>query len=270
MCQRLLSALILFAILFQFTLPPVRAQGGCGLLINEVMYHPAGGTGGAARAEWVELFVSQDIGADTTFFITDLDLPSVGVFEKVFTLPTGTAAGSYILIHNDGDPANDGQTTMTGIYTTISFFMGNVAVKLNNDGDEIALYQGAATDGNPCDFMAYEGGNSGVPGGFAWDDSCVQPNSNGPGLSISLDPNGVGSNSGCDWATSGENSPNHPDLPITGAPHTMGWANNTTPTAVTLASFTAGNNNQRLNILSATMTALFGLGVWGYGRYKKE
>lgn len=262
MCQRILSIVILFAILFQFSSPSVYAQGGCALQINEVMYHPAPGTDAAARAEWVELYVAQEITADTSFFITDLDAPSVGVFDKPFVVPAGTAVGTYILINNDGDPANDGQTTPTGIYTTISFFMGNAATKLVNDGDEVVLYVGSATDGVPCDYVQWEGGEDGPPAGFSWGGGC-EPDSNGDGLSVSLDPNGIASNSGCDWATSGENSPNNPDLPITGAPHTKGWSNNTTPTAVTLASFDVSSKSTLFNGLSTGVVGLLGaIAIW--------
>ena len=73
-----------------------------------------------ARAEWVELYVASDIAVDTTFFITDQDAPAAGEFAKVFTLPAGTLAGNYVVIHNDGDPANDNATS-----SPIQFYMGN-------------------------------------------------------------------------------------------------------------------------------------------------
>ena len=142
MCQRVLCCLILSLFLIPFFVFPVQAQGGCVLQINEVMYHPGGGTSGTAVSEWVELYVAQNIGADTTFFITDQDGGVGNFYSKQFVIPAGTAAGTYIIVNNDGDPDNDGQTTMTGIYTTISFFIGNGSVELNNDGDEIVLYQG--------------------------------------------------------------------------------------------------------------------------------
>lgn len=216
---------------------PVLAQSGCALRINEIMYDPASGTGAAARAEWVELFVAQDIAADTTFYMTDFDAVAVGVFNKVFTVPAGTVAGSYIVVNNDGDPANDGQSSSSGIYTTLSFFMGNASTKLLNTGDGVAVYVGSDTNGTPCDYAEYLGGDTGVPPGFSWNAGCTPSSSAAFGVSISLDLNGAASNSGCDWAESGQNSPNDPGLPLTGSPHTKGWSNNTTPTAVSLAAF---------------------------------
>lgn len=239
MCQRCFSVLFLLTLLFAYWPRTVAAQSGCALRINEIMYHPAAGSTGAAVAEWVELVVASDIPTDTAYFITDQDGGVGNQFAKAFTVPGGTVAGSYIIVNNNGNPANDGQTTNTGIYITISYFMGNGSVELNNGGDEIALYQGSAVDGVPCDYAQYEVPNSGRPGGFAWGAGCAPTNSDAVGVSISLDPSGAMSNDGCDWATSGENSPNSPDLPITGAPHTKGWSNNTTPTAVTLAAFSA-------------------------------
>jgi len=108
---------------------PAHAQSDCALRINEIMYDPASGLGADAREEWVELFVALDIAVDTTYFITDQDAPAAGEFAKVFTLPAGTAAGSFVVIHNDGDPANDNPTS-----SPIEFYMGNSSVKLNNNG----------------------------------------------------------------------------------------------------------------------------------------
>lgn len=262
MCQRAISVFLLLT-LSMFILPrPAVAQNGCALRINEIMYHPAAGSTGGAVAEWVELLVAQNVTADTTFFITDQDGGVGNLFSKSFVVPAGTNAGSYIIVNNDGNPANDGQTTNTGIYVTISYFIGNGSVELNNGGDEIALYQGAATDGVPCDYAQYEVPNSGVPAGFNWNNSCVPTNGDNVGLSISLDPSGTASNSGCDWATSGNNAPSSPDLPITGAPDTKGWSNNTTPTAVTLAAFTAHNGSPLNAIGFGLLGMLTTLTLW--------
>lgn len=263
MCRRFLSYLLPVSLLFTLFPQTTFAQSGCALQINEVMYHPAAGTTGAAVSEWVELYVAQDIATELSFFITDQDGGVGNFFSKVFVVPAGTASGSYIIINNDGDPANDGQSTGTGIYTTISYFIGNGSVELNNDGDEIVLYLGGDVDGTACDFMQWEGGDDGIPAGFAWGSSCGDPNSGGVGVSISLDPDGAASNANCDWATSGDHSPNNPDLPITGAPHSKGWSNNTTPTAVTLASFQVQNNHTAFNWLSVGilgMLTIVGLG----------
>ena len=223
---------------------PVHAQSGCALRINEIMYHPAAGTGSAARAEWVELYVSADITSDTTFYISDQDTPVADKFEKVFVVPAGTTVDTYIVIHNDGDPANDGNVSANGIYTTMSFFMGNGIVNLNNTGDDIVLYQGGDIDGNPCDYVEYLVPNSTIPAGFTWNNgSCSNPSSaQAFGTSISLDPDGSLSNNACDWTESGLNSPNDPGTPITGSPDTQGYNNTTTPTAVTLASFKTADN----------------------------
>lgn len=242
------------------------AQSGCALHINEVMYHPAPGTDAAARAEWVELRVVTSPAIDTTFFITDQDAAAVGDFEMTFVVPAGTAVGTYVLIHNDGDPANNGQSGSQGIYNTLSFFMGNGAVKLNNDGDEIVLYQGGATDGVPCDYMEYETPNSPRPGGFNWNTACPNPNAVDVGFSISLDPDGEFSNSSCDWARSGEHSPNNPDLPLTYAPSSKGWSNTTTPTAVSLATFTAKPASHQLSLLATLLVGMFTLFSWKYQR----
>ncbi|MCP5097143.1 MAG: lamin tail domain-containing protein [Chloroflexi bacterium] len=246
------------------TAPPIMAQSGCNLRINEMMYDPAAGLGVDARREWVELVVANDVAADTTYFMTDQDLPAAGVFEKVFVVPAGTMAGTYLVVHNDGNPANDGTVTTSGIYTTISFYMGNNSVKLNNGGDEVVLYQGSAVDGTPCDYVEYLVSNSGVPAGFNWNNgSCGNPSSSQPfGTSISLDPNGIASNNACDWAESGLNSPNDPGIPNTGGPDSQGYNNNTTPTAVSLASFSVTGAGGKTAVLPMTMLLMGSFTFW--------
>ncbi len=245
---------------------PVQAQSGCALRINEIMYDPASGIGADARAEWVELVVASNIVVDTTFYITDQDAPAAGEFAKVFTLLAGTVAGDYVVIHNNGDPANDNATS-----SPFQYYMGNNSVKLNNNGDEIALYQGSDTAGVPCDYVAYWTPNSPMPAGFSWDSgSCPNPvSSQDYGTSISLDPNGVGSDSACDWAESGENSPNDPNEPFSGGPHTQGYTNTIVPTAVSLASFsaTAAQSNTGWGIVVVLMGVVTG---WGWFRYHKK
>ncbi len=245
---------------------PVQAQSGCALRINEIMYDPAPGLGADAQAEWVELVVVDSILVDTTFFITDQDAPAAGEFAKAFTLPAGTAAGSFVVIHNDGNPADDNPTS-----SPIEFFMGNRSVKLNNNGDEVALYQGGDAGGVPCDYVEYLTPNSSMPAGFSWDSSsCPNPGSSQDyGTSISLDPSGVGSDGGCDWAESGLNSPNDPGEPFTGGPHTQGYTNTIVPTAVSLASFTAEKSQSAavsLNIAVVLMAALTGWGWFKHGK----
>lgn len=244
---------------------PAHAQSGCDLRINEIMYDPAAGIGVDARAEWVELYVVSPITVDTTFFVTDQDAPAAGVFNKQFVVPAGTAVGTYIVVHNDGNPADDGITGTTGIYTTISFYMGNNAVKLNNNGDEIVLYQGGDVDGTPCDYVEYLVPNSPLPAGFTWNNgSCTNPSSAQDfGTSISLDPDGVNSNDACDWTESGLNSPNDPGIPVTGSPDTMGYNNTTTPTAVSLMSFSASTPQTGTAIFSIAVTIMAALTGWG-------
>lgn len=238
--------------------PPAAAQDGCALIINEIMYYP--GPGLSAIDEWVELYVAADITTDTTYFITDQDTASAGDFELSFTIPAGTVLGTYVMIHNDGDPSNNGITSTVGIHNNISFFMGNPDVNLRVGGDEIVLYEGSDESGTPCDYVAYLTPNTpDVPSGFSWNNStCSNPGGVPAGTSISLDPNGLASNDACDWAESGQHSPNHPDPSITGAPDTKGYNNNTTPTAVSLASFTVTQNSSGgilFTLLASLLTA---------------
>lgn len=264
---------LILASLFIPTRRSALAQSGCALHINEIMYDPAEGIGGDALKEWVELYVAADIVTDTTFFITDQEAPAAGVFAKAFTVPAGTAVGTYIVIHNDGDPANDGTVTATGIYTTTSYYMGNASTKLKNDGDDIVLYVGSDASGIPCDYVEYLDGdpNSDRPAGFTWDTgACGNPGSSQAfGTSISLDPNGTAGNSACDWAESGTHSANDPDLPITHGPDSKGWNNNTEPTAVTLAAFsvTQGANGRVAFLLLATL--LTAITLWAGIAYRE-
>ncbi|KAA3659335.1 MAG: lamin tail domain-containing protein [Chloroflexi bacterium] len=245
---------------------PAHAQSGCALRINEIMYDPASGLGVDARAEWVELFVALDIAVDTTFFITDQDAPAAGEFAKVFTLPAGTAAGSFVVIHNDGNPVNDNPTS-----SPIEFYMGNNSLKLNNNGDEVVLYQGGDATGEPCDYVEYLTPNSPMPAGFSWDISgCPTPaSSQDYGTSISLDPNGVESDSACDWAESGLNSPNDPGTPFTGGPETEGITNTISPTAVSLASFTATKSQSATVSASMAFVLMAALTGWGWFKHRK-
>ena len=254
---------------FVYSRPHVAiAQTGCALIINEIMYDPAAGSGAGARHEWVELIVASPIGADTTFFIADQDPPAgTTEFVKAFIIPAGTAVNSYIMVYNDGDSADDGTISTTGIYSTISFYMGNGLLRLNNGGDEIVLYQGSDTSGVPCDYVEYLSPNSGVPAGFSWDNgSCANPGSAQPfGTSISLDPNGTAGNSACDWAESGLNSPNDPGIPNTGGPDSLGYNNNTTPTAVSLVSFSITQQQS-----GTTLFSLIGLSMMGMTLFVKK
>ncbi len=250
--------------------PHTAVAQSCALVINEIMYDPAAGSGADARHEWVELIITSNIVDDTTFFITDQDPPAgTTEFVKAFTIPGGTAVNSYIMIYNDGDPADDGTTSTTGIYTTISFYMGNGLLRLNNDGDEIVLYQGNDISGVPCDYVEYLIPNSSIPAGFTWDTSCANPSSAQPfGTSISLDPNGMAGNSACDWAESGLNSPNDPGIPNTGGPDSPGYNNNTTPTAVSLASFTTSQQPSGMALLVLTTVGMAGITL--FVKRKKE
>jgi hypothetical protein len=256
---------------FWFVFPkPTHAQS-CDLFINEIMYDPASGLGPDAQMEWVELFVATDVAVDTSYFITDLDAPAAGVFAKTFVLPAGTAVGTYVVIHNDGNPADDGTVTTSGIYTTISFFMGNNSVKLNNNGDEVVLYLGGDVDGAPCDYVEYLTPNSAMPAGFSWNNGiCSNSSSAQPfGTSISLDPNGITSSSACDWAESGLNSPNDPSIPNTGGPDSQGYNNNTTPTAVSLVSFSVVGGGRGETAVPTTLLLIGGLSVWIWRKKEK-
>ena len=222
---------------------PVKAQSGCSLRINEVLYHPGPGSMGVGAAEWVELYVAADIAHDTTFFITDQE-PGF-IFQKTLVVPGGTTTGAYIVVHNDGNPADDGRVEVNGIYPSIHYYIGKVTASLRNENDEVVLYAGNDATGSPCDYVQYNGGNSGRPAGFSWS-GCTDPTAP-QGYSMALDFNGASSDSACDWTTAGDNSVNDPLIP-TFAPTSPGWHNNTTPTVVSLTSFSA-RTVQRLPLL---------------------
>ena len=206
----------------------------CALRINEVLYQATGDL-----PEWVEMYVASDVSG-LTFFLSDGDSPGL---SKAFTLTA--SAGYYVVVHNDGDPLNDGTIIQNHQYTSVHFYDGNTTSRLSNTGDGVILYEGADATGVACDYIAYEGvAASAPPAGFTWDDNgCTPNNGDTTDVSISLDPNGKASDSGCDWATSGGNSPGDPTINSgTFFPSSQGWSNNSSPLAVTLRGAQAGPN----------------------------
>ncbi len=240
---RLLIVVLLTTLIAPATGRPLHAQSGCALRINEVMYNPPSGS---SPAEWVELYVATDISTPADFHIDDLETGS-GHFSKTFTLPvTGlnpVPAGTYIIIHNDS--GTDGTIVNNGVYTSVHFYAGNGSARLQNAGDDIALYVGTDTSSIPCDYIAYGGtsGHSinGAPTGFTWlttglggtgSGTCGNPSSS-QGISVSITPNGKASDDSCDWVASGSGNP------LTQSPHSEGYNNNTSPTVVVLHTLAA-------------------------------
>ncbi len=273
---RLIAYVLLWTLILS-ALPPVivpaRAQAACPLRINEVMYNPAG----SAAAEWVELYVASEIATPTTFYLTDLE----GEF-KTFSLPVSgldpVPSGAYVVVHYDGDPAQDGTVVSTGLSTVIHFYRGGGSGRLNNTGDDVVLYIGTDTTGTPCDYIAFASGSGidGAPSGFTWisqgpgasaSGKCANPSSSSKGTSISLTPNGSLTDDSCAWVQSGEGRPGVPDSD-TGAPHTQGYDNNNAlgPTAVALSAFRAysapGSGFLRLLAFLAVWSLLFQGGRW--------
>lgn len=232
------------------------AQSGCALVINEVLY----GGGINNPDEQVELYVVTDITADTTFYLTDLDEASPAVnYHKVFTLTAPVSSGTYIWIH--GATGTDGTVTTTGPFTAINFYGAKPSGSnhaIHDSGDDIVLYIGMDTLGTACDYVQVGDptgpAQNGTPSGFSWDTSCSNATSSDGTISVSLDFNGTVGDTACDWTVSGSNSPNNPSN-LTYAPNSLGWENNSTPTAITLVNLTA-RSSSGIGLL-AGVTALF-------------
>ncbi len=263
-----LTSLSLLILLTMFV--PTRrshAQSGCSLRINEVMYDPASGKTGPAAAEWVELYVATEISTPTTFYISDQE--SGSTFAKTFFLPVPSLnpvpLGTYIVVHNDGNTADDGSITHPNGFTAIHFYIGNSAVHLSNTGDDLVLQQ----NNIDCDYIAFGSGSSidNPPAGLVWissgpgastPGSCPNPSAQ-RGYSISLASNGALSDNSCDWVESGYRD--------TGAPHTQGAHNNALGvTAIALRSLTAYSRHRLGRRFLGVMLLVLGMLVGVVGR----
>ncbi len=179
-----------------------RAYQEVDLVINEVMYDPAGDE---PSGEWVEIYVALG-GADLDGYqVIDQDGYSI-------TFPSFTPqTGDYIVVHTGGDPlSNDLAGPVHHIYRGYGISMWN------NDGDDVTIQSGA---GECFDYMAYSTGSSiqGPPAGCVWG-AGTNPTSGSEGTSVALEENGQDGDRPSDWTESG--------LDGTMGPHSEGMHNN--------------------------------------------
>jgi len=129
-------------------------NSGAGLIINEVLFDPAGGSAGdangdgtrsASEDEFIEFYNDSNSPIDLSGFnIYDED--QIGSLTPRHTFPNGTiipAHGVYVLF-GGGAPAGDFGNAQVGVSTT-----GNL--NLNNAADKIYLY-----DANGNEYLTFD------------------------------------------------------------------------------------------------------------------
>ncbi len=175
------------------------------VVINEVLYRQTCGTSAANNDEFIELYFNEDVDisgwtiSDGNVVNGDCDggLPScIGSFS--FTFPAGSSfnAGDYVIVWVGS--SDDPNGIKNAPDAAAQFYVGK-SVKLNNDGDDIWLFD---DNDKLVDYMAYGSGSaindqSYLPPG-AWDGNNAPATCN-VGQSLSLTPNGQDCNSGSCW-----------------------------------------------------------------------
>ncbi|MCD6155103.1 MAG: lamin tail domain-containing protein [Candidatus Verstraetearchaeota archaeon] len=184
------------------------------VVINEVLYRQTCGTSRADNDEFIELYFNEDVDisgwtiSDGNVVNGDCDggPPScIGSFS--FTFPAGSSfhAGDYVVVWVGS--SDDPNGIKNAANAAAQFYVGE-KVKLNNDGDDIWLFD---DDNRLVDYMAYGSGDaindqSYLPPG-AWD-GVNAPATCDKGQSLLLTPNGQDCDSGSCWelTTSGDAS----------------------------------------------------------------
>ena len=197
-----LFAMVL-AVVFSMT------SGADALVINEIMYDPAG----AALDEWVEIYVDVAPGDVAGYSVIDQD-------GRVITFPSfSPAAGEYIIVAT-GPGVDQVASSPYVIYG------GYGAAIWANGGDDVSILDAGA---NCIDYMAY-GAQDELPlPGCSWTCGGANPTSS-DGVSLSLINNGVPTGDCTAWEESGTT--------VTIGPHSQGFSSNG-PAAVELERFLA-------------------------------
>lgn len=181
--------------------------GGPPLVINEVLYNEVGSSGD----EWVELYATTNLPAGAVFFLSDNESSS-GAFNRVITIPAGgIAAGVYLVVHDDSNPAGDDLDAADGLleFWGAGSTPGGTSLR-NTGGDNLTLYRGAtAVEAQALDYMRYDndaildGTTDPAPGPVSWSDFAADNASDGQ--SLVLLRNGVDGRSAGDWTLAGAN-----------------------------------------------------------------
>lgn len=204
------------------------------------------------------LYIVNAITVDAIVVVDDLETTTSGRFRLEFTVSAGTPAGKYIIVHDNAN--GSGEALPSGSAVNASEFFGaggsggsGAGVHLNDAGDNVML----TIDGTACEEVHW---------GTRGSDANVAPSSPAAvtiafgssssiaaGESIQRSPNGSGGSFlRAGTGTSGSTA--------VGTPTTMGYSNNTTANAVTLASLSA-----RPQAHAATTLSAFGVLVLAFG-----
>lgn len=157
---------------------------GGGVVINEIMYNPAGKE---VYGEWVEIYNSGNTNIDmTNWALTDNDGKGDDFIFPKFILPPH----AYVLIYtgigeNDSD-ASDG---------VASFYIGASSSIWTNTGDDVLLKN---DEGKGIDYLAY-GNSTSIdppPSEIIWEGNSLEAKEN---MTLSRFPNGYDTDSASDW-----------------------------------------------------------------------
>lgn len=244
---------------YRFAVPEASPAAG-DIIINEVLYN-GGGASAADNNEFIELYnasgAAVDLSgwqlADGNLVLNDTDgtgsiTGNSSSPAYIFPASTTLAAGEYAVIWI-GDNTADHQASDAAFQDWLA-----QAPKLNNDGDDIWLYDDQT---RVVDYVAYGTNNAinAVPPAALnlWDDtyqsSLAGASSN---QSISLTPNGQDGNTSACWepTTSGDATSRCPGfLPtrntgiLTGGSTSVGANNNGSPTISLVKRMTAINSS---------------------------
>lgn len=182
--------------------------GSPPLVINEVLYNEVGSSGD----EWVELYTTTNLPAGAIFFLSDNESSSGG-FNLVITIPAGgVAAGVYLLVHDDSNPAGDDLDATDGLLEFWGAGSNPSGTSLRNTGgDNLSLYRGAtAVEAYALDYMRYDNDASldattdPAPSPVVWSDFAAD--NAGDGQSLALIRNGIDGHSASDWTLAGTSS----------------------------------------------------------------
>lgn len=132
-----------------FDVPPPPASGS--VIINEVMASPAEGLLGDTNGDGVREFKADEFVELVNTGAGDADLSGWTVSDRIgtrFTFPEGTVlgAGKALVVFGGGDPATFSDKGGSQV------FVASGGLKLNDDGDEVALFDAAM---ERVDSMSY-------------------------------------------------------------------------------------------------------------------
>lgn len=240
-CILAVQAMLIVCLLAADWVPAMAAPvASCGdIVINEVKFKQTDSSDGGVPAgdEWVELYVVNAIATDATVIVDDLETTTSGRFRLEFTVPAGTPAGKYIIVHDNATGSGESLPSGSAVNATEYFSAGGsggsgAGVHLNDSGDNIVL----TIDGAACEEVHWgtrgSDANIAPPSTAAITIAFGSASSIAAGESIQRSPSG----SGISFLRAGTGVSGSTAV---GTPTTMGYSNNTTANAVTLAFFGA-------------------------------